>query len=185
MSIQNKISQNKCILLFFSLLCIFSLGLGAFCLSRLNYDYNPEKAVRYAADHANKKSVSLCAYYVRLSIEAGGCPTFFYPNSACDYKTFLPRLGFKQLSDSRKPEIGDIVVFNAVKNHPHGHIAIWDGKQWISDFKQRNIIVAKEYCLSDAQYFRLNQGKHRRRFFVSDTLMDNWIKLRRDLKLLL
>ena len=185
MSRLSKIRGKNTILKTLGLLGLFLMGLMAFYSFKLNYYYEPEKAAQYATENANKKSVSLCASYVRQSLEAGGCPTFFYPKAACDYKDFLLCLDFKEVPTNQKREIGDIVVFEAIKNHPYGHIAIWNGKQWISDFKQRNIIVAKEYNYSDATYFRQTKGKHRRKFFGSGSFRDLYGKMKRDFRLIL
>jgi hypothetical protein len=38
---------------------------------------------------------------------------------------------------------GAIVVFNRTPNHFWGHIAMYDGKQWVSDFKQKSMFVYK------------------------------------------
>ena len=32
--------------------------------------------------------------------------------------------------------IGDITVFDKCDGHKHGHIDMWCGRQWVSDFKQ-------------------------------------------------
>lgn len=140
---------------------LFLLGVG-YCYSRLNYTYSNADAVAYAQEHAHSRSRSLCAMYVRQSIEAGGCPTFGFPSSACDYIDFLPKLGFEELHDGEKRKAGDIVVFEGMDGHPHGHIAIWDGTHWISDFHQKNIIVNSAYYSVKPRYFRQSDGKHRR-----------------------
>ena len=37
------------------------------------------------------------------------------------------------------PQRGDVVVFAGSDANPHGHIAIYDGGHWVSDFRQRNM----------------------------------------------
>ena len=49
---------------------------------------------------------------------------------------------------------GDIVVFDSVTGHQYGHIAMWTGTEWISDFKQKNIIVNKAYNDGKSSIFR-------------------------------
>lgn len=34
------------------------------------------------------------------------------------------------------PQKGDIIVINKIEGHPNGHIAMYSGKKWISDFVQ-------------------------------------------------
>jgi len=53
------------------------------------------------------------------------------------------------------PLAGDIVIFMPIaaeiKNgftislHKHGHIQMFDGKAWISDFQQKGFFVGKDY----------------------------------------
>lgn len=76
------------------------------------------------------------------AMQAGGCPIGIYP--AWMYKYVLPLHKFESVSkDGYQPEKGDIVVFNRTPNHFWGHIAMYDGKQWVSDFKQKSMFVYK------------------------------------------
>ncbi len=177
----SSMQKNSTKLRIVGIVCVISIGLVACCISKLKFDYDPDKAAQYATEHACRKSVSLCAAYVRQSIEAGGCPTFFHPKVASEYKDFLLDLGFKEIPQANKRETGDIVVFNAVKNHPYGHIAIWNGKQWVSDFKQRNLFVAKEYSSKDATYFQLTKGTHRRQLLPTRSYRKFLSKIKRKL----
>lgn len=116
--------------------------------------YSNERAVEYLDSHAEGRSKGRCALYVRLAIEAGGVPTFGQPLSACDYERFLPELAFHKVDDgSYKPRKGDVVVFSAIKGHPHGHIAMYDGKQWVSDFKQSKMHSASGYKKEGSRSF--------------------------------
>ena len=84
---------------------------------------------------------------MRMAIEAGGMSTVGRPVAACDYTNFLPSKGFKHIATlSNKQEQsnfssvtakkGDIAVMSHGK---YGHICMWNGRQWISDFKQNNM----------------------------------------------
>lgn len=42
--------------------------------------------------------------------------------------------------DKYTPRKGDVVVIQSVSNHKEGHMAMYDGQQWVSDFKQQNDI---------------------------------------------
>lgn len=114
-------------------------------------DWNPQKAAAFATEHAEKKSVSLCAMYIRKAMMAGGIPIYWGGN-ACHYKYILPFLGFEKVEDDKAHEVGDIVVFQPIGNRKYGHIAIWNGKQWVSDFKQQNIIVHSDYRKEGCEY---------------------------------
>jgi hypothetical protein len=110
-----------------------------------------KKAVDYISKNALEKSIGRCARYVRTAIEAGGLSTEGRPASACQYVDFLPKIGFTQIEkitgkvkqynwSLKNANPGDIAVMNYGK---HGHICMWDGKNWVSDFRQNNMWVYK------------------------------------------
>lgn len=114
-------------------------------------DWNPENAAKYATENAEPKSVGLCALYVRKAINAGGIP-LYKCGSAWHYRYVLPILNFAEKEVSDELKIGDIVVFQPIGGRKYGHIAIWNGTQWVSDFKQRNLIVHSDYTKEGAEY---------------------------------
>ncbi len=106
--------------------------------------YNVSKAVNYLTAHAYpyyiKDKCGNCAKAVRLALEAGGLSTVGHPDEAREYDTFLPSLGFYKVNKNNYvPQKGDIIVLEAVENHPHGHIAMYSGNKWISDFVQSDM----------------------------------------------
>lgn len=114
-------------------------------------EWSPEEAARYATEHAEKKSVGMCALYVRKAIIAGGIP-LYVGGDAWSYKYTLPILNFHQVGKETVLEVGDIVVFQPIGGRRFGHIAIWNGSQWVSDFKQRNLIVHSDYLNDGCEY---------------------------------
>ncbi|MBP5132993.1 CHAP domain-containing protein, partial [Pseudomonas protegens] len=34
------------------------------------------------------------------------------------------------------PAAGDVVIIQPIAGHPHGHMAMFNGTLWVSDFKQ-------------------------------------------------
>lgn len=96
--------------------------------------------VAHLVSNAASNSQSACAKYVRQAIEAGGLSTTGRPNYAKNYTTFLPSIGFSEIPiTGYTPIKGDIIVLQNVKGgHVAGHIAMYSGSQWISDFKQRD-----------------------------------------------
>jgi hypothetical protein len=114
-------------------------------------EWSPEAAARYATEKAEKKSVGMCALYVRKAIIAGGIP-LYVGGDAWSYKYTLPILNFHQVGKKSEREVGDIVVFQPIGGRKYGHIAIWNGKQWVSDFKQRNLIVHSDYLDDGCEY---------------------------------
>ena len=114
-------------------------------------EWNPAVAASYATNNAESRSVGLCGLYVRKAIIAGGIPLYL-GGDAWSYKYLLPIIGFKRIDKNEKLTIGDIVVFQPIGGRKFGHIAIWNGEQWISDFKQRSIIVHKDYTKEQCEF---------------------------------
>lgn len=113
--------------------------------------FNVNKATRHLTENALSRSHNCCAWFVMRAMQSGGCPSIILP--AWAYRYYLPTVGWKEVSiDSYKPQKGDICVFPYKRHHIFGHIAMWNGEQWISDFKQKNIIVSSAY--SDYKIYR-------------------------------
>lgn len=96
------------------------------------------KAARYARSHARGKSIGRCANYVATALLSSGY-RFTRQPSAYMYHTnnILTNAGFTQIDPNAQWIPGDVIVINRFSGHPHGHICIWDGRNWISDFIQR------------------------------------------------
>lgn len=165
-------------------LVVVATVVGCYYSTKLKYTYNNADAVAYARQNAHSKSKNLCALYVRESLEAGGCPTFLYPRAACHYVDFLVGLGFEEVAKEAPHQLGDIVVFEAVSGHPYGHIAIWDGTHWISDFHQKNIIVNKAYRTIEPRFFRQTDGPHKRKMWATNPTATTWQEVKYTLKIL-
>ena len=87
------------------------------------------------------KSGGHCAMAVRKGIEAGGISTAGRPTLACQYVNYLPKIGFQAIGLTGSPQKGDILVINGCHGHSAGHICMYDGSVWISDFIQRTMWV--------------------------------------------
>ena len=117
------------------------------------------KYVKYVIAHAHKKSQGRCAAYVRQALNSAG----FYNRSGKDYGSaymyhsngIMASMGFKLVySGAQKGystpaglKTGDVIVWDRVPNHKHGHISITindSGKQ-CSDFIQNNFCIAANY----------------------------------------
>ncbi len=100
----------------------------------------PAQAAAHASRVALSRSSGRCARYVRTALQAAGYD--FTPNpSAYQYATrgTLANAGFSKISNDAPPQVGDVVVYDRSSKHPHGHIQIYDGSNWISDFRQSSI----------------------------------------------
>jgi uncharacterized Zn-binding protein involved in type VI secretion len=100
-----------------------------------------DKAAKHLSENAAPKSQGKCAKYVRQAMEAGGMDTTGRPVSAKNYGPFLDKKGFAKVpAENYVPQKGDVVVIQPYKGgSEHGHIAMYDGQQWVSDFKQKDM----------------------------------------------
>lgn len=97
----------------------------------------------YVTNHANPKPTGYCSKSVRIALQQCGVPVK-HTKQAKDMHRPLMNVGFKQLPLNTQPQVGDICVLNAVGRHIDGHIAIWNGTQWVSDFKQKGLNVWRD-----------------------------------------
>lgn len=110
---------------------------------------NGISAAGRAADGLSKiqttTSSGKCATSVRENLERAGyrLPTGKDRTSAYMYADngLLEDMGFQRIDNaySQNPLKGDIVVFGKTDKHPDGHIAMFDGNNWVSDFRQKGI----------------------------------------------
>lgn len=115
--------------------------------STLSTSSMPMKAAKYARQKGLSRSTGYCARYVRQALQSAGYK-FTGQSSAYLYHTkgTLASAGFMQI-DSKTPwQIGDVMIFGSNSSHKHGHIQIWDGKNWISDFIQSTWKVYRNNC---------------------------------------
>jgi len=115
--------------------------------------YDPIKAVeRLKRNYLPSNGKGRCARYVRWAIEAGmgreedgENDVNHFPSSAKDFgPDLIKKVGYTKLnftpSNPTKPEElqkGDVMIFQSPEpKRPDGHIQMWDGEKWGSDFKQ-------------------------------------------------
>ena len=106
-------------------------------VERLTSNSAPSIAAASASGAALGRSIGRCALYVRRALQAAGY-SFTPQPSAYQYANgTLASAGFVKLSnDNYAPQVGDVAVFNRTAKNIHGHIQIYDGNQWVSDFRQ-------------------------------------------------
>ena len=95
--------------------------------------FDTQAAAHYADSHAQAHSTGNCAKYVRRAIGHGGIQ-LATTHSARNYGPILEAAGFTQVTGT--PQRGDVAVIQSIPGHPDGHMAIFDGQVWVSDFKQ-------------------------------------------------
>lgn len=116
------------------------------------------KACETLTTNSKEKSIGKCAKYVADALQSAGYKFNRQP-SAYMYHTngILSGMGFECIgrTDSQ-PQPGDICVINRFSGHPHGHICMFNGQKWISDFKQRTPVPYKEGAPGGLWYYRPN-----------------------------
>jgi hypothetical protein len=110
--------------------------------------WNIEKAIQHLRAKAGPPyGNGKCATFVREAIEAGGLTiSRTGSGSAKDYGPRLIQAGFAAQAGLATPyQKGDVAVIDGFmmsaamgikKDHVDGHLAMYEGTQWISDFKQ-------------------------------------------------
>jgi len=102
--------------------------------------WNKYKAVEYLNQNAEPLSLGQCARYVREAIEAGGIKLVHHV-SAKDYGSSLVHHGFQKIVQTHATtnyhhKLGDVAIVQPIAGHPHGHMAMYNGSWWVSDFVQ-------------------------------------------------
>ncbi|WP_200874179.1 N-acetylglucosaminidase [Serratia sp. DD3] len=106
-----------------------------------------------------------CARYVKRALISGGLsPNGSSIESAKDYGTWLVENNFNPVDNATTVQVGnvysisgqqagDVVVIQAVTGHRHGHIAMFDGTKWVSDYVQDNgFYPAQAYRTNNTAY---------------------------------
>lgn len=118
----------------------------------MNPTWNAQTAVEHARTNARVKSTGACARYTRQAIEAGGL-TLARTTHAKDYGPSLVNAGFQVISPTPTVfEVGDVVVISGFEGTESGHMAIYDGQRWISDFIQTALYPGPGYRKAKPAY---------------------------------
>ena len=103
---------------------------------------NIDAAVKHLVANAASSSKGWCAKYVANALEKGGF-VFQRQGSAYMYHTngIMRKMGYNEISKPSYFQKGDITVTERNSAHVDGHIAMYSGTQWISDFRQNSEFV--------------------------------------------
>jgi hypothetical protein len=119
--------------------------------------WNKKNAVAHLDAHAKTHSLGRCAQYVRQAIEAGGVKLQRHI-SAKDYGPSLTTTGFVKIisehADASYHHLaGDVAIIQPIPGHPDGHMTMFDGKHWVSDFVQMHgVYPGASYRLAKPAY---------------------------------
>lgn len=98
-----------------------------------------DRAIAYLDSNAADSPTYWCARAIYRALKAGGFAGDPMPE-ARQYGQNLVAAGFVLLSqDGYIATRGDIVVFQASATVPEGHIAMYDGAHWVSDYRQTSM----------------------------------------------
>ena len=119
--------------------------------------YDVDAAIRYLDGHAHSHSTGFCAQAVRLAILAGGIDVTPHPGIAKSYGPYLLTHDFTPVATNGSATYaaakGDVVVIQSYPGGSQaGHIAMFDGAQWVSDFKQRDMWAGPGYRTHKPMY---------------------------------
>lgn len=117
------------------------------------------KAAKIATQKALGSSSGYCAKYVANALQGAGFK-FTRQNSAFQYHTngIMKGMGFVAINANTAYQCGDVAVWPAHGGKGgggiHGHIQIYNGKNWVSDFIQKNFIPGPAYRSSTPTLYR-------------------------------
>lgn len=87
----------------------------------------------------------------------GGRSSFAIPIGGKVYYNDKIRVGKEYLNTPTQWQVGDIIVNGYLGGKPYGHIQVWTGFKWVSDFTQNRIQINKVDFTSIALW-RLNEA---------------------------
>lgn len=113
-------------------------------------------ACRTLERNVRPSSSSSCARYVRVAIEAGlhlqSGSLMSVLGNARDYSRTLGKVGFAPVDwQNWSPQPGDILAQQEMPGHAYGHVSMFSGRLWMSDYLQKNM------------WGGINTGYHRRK----------------------
>ena len=97
-----------------------------------------------------------CARAVRLAIDAGGIDTDVRgtsSTSAKDYGANLEVWGFEEINkENYVPQKGDVRIIQPPQGETHGHMNMYNGERWVSDFIERDYWPGPAYRREEPDY---------------------------------
>lgn len=96
------------------------------------------KTADYATGHALKASAQKCAEYVNNALRAQGIKIWGHGRDVAG--NLLKTGKFQSIAYNGKyiAQKGDVMSIPSIAGHPHGHVAIFNGEYWVSDYIQTN-----------------------------------------------
>ncbi len=120
-----------------------------------NRKFDKDGAIQHLQDNAKPSTTHWCARFVANAIEKGGGLNIGpRPDFAKDFGLWLERGGFQEVAssirysnsvravfppDGYELRVGDVAVLQPYPPNTAGHMTMFDGQNWISDFVQRDM----------------------------------------------
>lgn len=103
-------------------------------------DFDLDKICATAVSRAKAKSMKKCAEYVRVALQAGDNKKRIKGgmSNANEWNVSLPKIGFTPVGQA-SPQKGDVAHMPPNKFSKYGHVCIWTGDKWVSDFVQNKM----------------------------------------------
>lgn len=126
------------------------VGGGGIVAGNAPKDHRAIKAATIATQKAKRESTGFCAKFVANALQGAGYK-FTRQNSAYQYANgTLQNAGFTKVQNNGQYQIGDVMVWPAhgigkSGGAIHGHIQIYNGRNWVSDFIQQNMKPSSKY----------------------------------------
>jgi len=89
----------------------------------------------------------------------GGRSSFNIPIGGQVYYNNKVRVGNEYINNPKQWQVGDIIVNGYLGGKPYGHIQVWTGFKWVSDFTQNRIQLNKVDFTSIALWRLNDNGK--------------------------
>ena len=76
--------------------------------------------------------------------------------AAKDYEPGLLKAGFRIIDINNDSELkkGDVIIYDLTRTSPWGHIQVWTGRQWVSDYRQSSKYPDRTYYNLKPTYYR-------------------------------
>jgi hypothetical protein len=117
-----------------------------------------QAAADYATKHAEAKSTSNCGLYVNNALRAQGIKAWGHGKDVAGNLLKTGKFQEVAYSENYAPQIGDVMSIPPIPGHPYGHVAIWNGEYWVSDYVQQNK-RGNTAAPADAYFTAIKSGK--------------------------
>ena len=151
---------------------------AAGAVDALNQAVDKLKADKIANGQPNLFGEGKCAHYVANAVEqGGGLPATSRPQDAKNFGSWLENNNFSPVASwdgqpsssisqngyvsDYTPQAGDVAVIQPYDGgNPSGHMDMYNGSQWVSDFRQQDIWGGKGYRTQQPSYVIYRYGSN-------------------------